>query len=359
MLTALQFLVGLLLLVGGAEAVVRGAARLAVVIGVSPLVVGLTVVAAGTSSPELAVTVQAAFSGEADIALGNVVGSNIANVLLILGLSAVTAPLVVSQRLVRLDVPLMIGTSVLLFILAANGHLNRWEGILLVAGIAAYTVFAIRQSRREDEVVRHEYEDFTAAAARGRPRIIIQLVLIAGGLICLTLGSRWLVSSAVHFAALLGLSELVIALTIVAGGTSLPEAATSVIATLRGQRDIAVGNVVGSNLFNILLVLGVGCLVAPGGIPVSRAVFTFDIPIMIAVAVACLPVFFTGNRIDRWEGLLFLTYYVAYVLYLILRAREHDALATFGMALVTFVIPLMAVTVAILVARARVSMADG
>lgn len=353
MLTILLFVLGGGLLVAGAEFLVRGASRLAVAAGISPLVVGLTVVAFGTSTPELAVTSGAALTGETDVALGNVVGSNIGNVLLILGLSAAVAPLEVSQQLVRLDVPLMIGASLLTLLLALDGSVGRVDGLALFACIVVYTVFLIRQSRREGVAVHAEYrEALVDEAPARRSRWMRDAGGIVLGLVLLVVGARWLVAGAVAAAAAFGVSELVIGLTIVAMGTSLPELATSVLAAVRGQRDIAVGNVVGSNLFNLLAVLGVGGVIAPGGVPVASAALSFDLPVMIAVAVACLPIFFTGHRISRWEGWLFLAYYGAYVAYLVLASAAHDALPAFSAALAWFALPLTGVTLVVLAVRA-------
>jgi cation:H+ antiporter len=353
--TIILFVIGLVLLIGGAELLVRGASRTALGLGISPLVVGLTVVAFGTSAPELAVSVQSAFSGPggANIALGNVVGSNIANVLLILGISAAITPLIVQQQLIRLDVPLMIGVSVLLLLMAFDGQITRIDGVLLFAGIIFYTIFAIRQSRKETSQVQAEYEhEFGAVAPTNSVRDwIVNITLIVVGLALLVLGARWLVDGAIIFARAFGLSELIIGLTIVAVGTSLPEIATSIIAAMRGERDIAVGNVVGSNIFNILSVLGLSSIVAPEGIAVAPAALSFDIPVMIAVALACLPIFFTGRQIARWEGWLFLGYYVAYTLFLVLDATGHEALPIYS-AMMIFVLPLTAVTLAVLAARA-------
>jgi cation:H+ antiporter len=354
-LTLVLFAVGLVLLIVGAELLVRGASSLATAVGISPLVVGLTVVAFGTSSPELAVSTQASLAGQADLALGNVVGSNVFNVLFILGLSALIAPLVVSQQLVRLDVPLMIAASVLLLLLALDGTIGRLDGALLFAGIVAYTTFLIRQSRRESKAVQAEYDE--AFGEHGSPRrgplqMLLNLGLVVAGLALLVLGSRWLVDGAVAMATALGVSELVIGLTIVAAGTSLPEVATSILATVRGERDIAVGNVVGSSIYNILAILGAAAIVAPGGLPVAPSMLTFDIPVAIAVAVACLPIFFTGHLIARWEGALFLGYYVAYTLFLVLAATQHDALPAFSGAMLAFVLPLTAVTLVWLALRA-------
>ncbi len=354
MSTILLLIAGLALLIIGAEILVRGASRLAAAAGISPLVIGLTVVAFGTSSPELAVSVQSAFAGQADIALGNVVGSNIFNVLFILGVSALIIPLVVAQQLVRLDVPIMIGISVLVYLFGLNGQIGRLEGLVLFAGIVAYTGFLIRQSRKETKEVQQEYaQEFGDRPPHGIRFTIVNLLLVVGGLVLLVLGARWLVDSAVSLAQALGLSELIIGLTIVAAGTSMPEVATSIVAAIRGERDIAVGNVVGSNIFNLLAVLGLTSLVAPDGVPVPAAALAFDLPVMTAVAVACLPVFFTGFRIARWEGALFLGYYAAYVLYLILDATQHDALPLFSNVMLLFVVPLTVLTLVVLVVRQR------
>jgi len=349
-MTVLFFCLGLVALIAGAELLVRGASKLALSLGISPLVVGLTVVAFGTSSPELAVSVQSAHAGQVDIALGNVVGSNIFNVLFILGLSALIAPLLVAQQLIRQEVPIMIGASALLFGLAVDGGVSRLDGALLFGLLVAYTVFLIRQSRKATRELEGECAAELGTSGWDR-HWSAQLALIAVGLALLVLGSNWLVEAAIVFAKYLGVSEMVIGLTVIAAGTSLPEVATSIMAALRGQRDIAVGNVVGSNTFNILGVLGLSSLVAPASLTVAPAMLAFDIPVMIAVALACLPIFFTGNLIARWEGALFFAYYFAYAAYLILAAREHDALATYGFAMITFVLPLTALTLVLVVWR--------
>lgn len=345
------FVVGLGFLIIGAEALVRGASGLAAVLGISPLVIGLTVVAFGTSSPELAVSVKSALSSQANIAVGNVVGSNIFNVLFILGLSALIVPLVVSQKLVRLDVPLMLVLSVIVLILSLDENFSRADGIMLVTGLVIYVWFLIYQSRRGTIAVREEYAKEFGTEIHVKGNWIKNIGLVLGGLVLLVLGSRWLVDSAASLAQYLGVSELVVGLTIVAAGTSLPEVVTSVIAAIRGERDIAVGNVVGSNIFNIMGVLGFASLIAPTGIEVSTAVIGFDIPVMIAVALACLPIFFTGGVISRQEGVLLLGYYVAYTLYLVLAASHHDALPGFSAVMLYFVIPLTVVTMIILALR--------
>ena len=357
--TLLLFALGGILLIGGAELLVRGASRLAIAAGISPLVVGLTVVAFGTSSPELAVTVSSAYAGQSDVALGNVVGSNIFNVLFILGVSALITPLVVAQQLVRLDVPLMIGASVLALLLALDGRLGRLDGIVLFAGIIAYTWFLIRQSRRETAAVQREYDEAFGGAERKRSSPLVNVLFIFGGLGLLVLGSQWLVEAAVLAATALGVSELVIGLTVVAAGTSLPEVATSILAAIRGERDIAVGNVVGSNIFNLLAVLGLGSIVAPAGIPVAPGALAFDFPVMIAVAVAALPIFFTGFMIARWEGAVFLGYYLVYTVYLVLDATDHAAVQAFGATMRWFVFPLTALTLLIIAYRGYRDGRDG
>ena len=349
LVTAGLFIVGLIGLVAGAELLVRGASKLALSFGLSPLVVGLTVVAFGTSAPEVAVSVGAAIQGQTDLAVGNVVGSNIFNVLFILGVAALITPLAVDRQLIRQEVPIMIGVSVLLLVMALDGQLGLGDAALLLGLMVGYTVFLVRQSRAQ-----------TAAAAKvsnsddGLPhavpgswdsRLPAQIALIVVGLALLVGGSQALLTAAITMAKALGVSDLVIGLTIVAAGTSLPEVATSVMAAIRGQRDIAVGNVVGSNVFNILGCLGLAGLAAGGhGLVVPPAVLAFDLWVMIAVALACLPIFLTGREIARWEGAVFLAYYVAYVAWLVLQAQQHAAAQPFSAAMLGFVLPLTLVT---------------
>ncbi|MFY9269616.1 MAG: calcium/sodium antiporter, partial [Candidatus Manganitrophaceae bacterium] len=337
----------------------------AAAIGISPLVIGLTVVAFGTSAPELTVSVMSALKGQGDLAFGNVVGSNIFNILFILGISAVITPLVVAQQFVRIDVPIMIGVSLLVAGLALDGMIGRLDGGLLFAGLVGYTLMTIRQAGKESPEVKEEYAAAlgrpsngrgNGAATRGTGGVAWNIALIVIGLALLILGSRWMVDGAVAVARAIGVNELIIGLTIVAAGTSLPEVATSIMAAVRGERDIAVGNIVGSNIFNILGVLGLAGIVAPQGIPVSPIAMNFDVPIMIAVAVACLPIFFTGHLIARWEGLLFLGYYAAYTAFLILNASKHDALPAFSGVMQLFVLPLTAITLIVVAVRSRRAM---
>jgi cation:H+ antiporter len=348
-LTLVLFVLGFFALIFGADTLVKGASRLAASLQISPLIIGLTVVAFGTSAPELAINLQAAYEGRPGLAVGNVIGSNIANILLILGVAAVITPLAVSYQLLKQDVPLMIGASILLILLALDGMLGRLDGLLLFTGIIVYTTYVIIKGRREGASM--DDLDLDLDAQSGGLHFAKQSGLIVLGLILLTVGAQWLVNGAVMMATVMNVSELIIGLTIVAIGTSLPELATSVAASLHGKTDMAVGNVVGSNLFNILSVLGLSALVAPAGIVVEAVALAFDLPVMLAVAIATLPIFFTGYRIERWEGWLFLGYYCAYLAYLVLYASGHVFLPIFTTAMVFFVIPLTVLTLLILVWR--------
>ena len=325
-MTWLWLAVGLVVLTAGAEVLVRGAVGLAAAARISPLVIGLTVVAFGTSAPELVVSLRAALTGQPEIAVGNVVGSNIFNVLVILGLSALIVPLRVDQQLVRLDVPLLIVTSLVVYGMVLNGRLDQVEGGLLAAALVAYTVWLIRNSRRESSAaVLGEYAaEFAERAPATAGRMLLFLVMVAAGLGMLVLGADLFVGSAVSIARGWGMSELVIGLTLVAAGTSLPEVATSLVAAVKGERDIAVGNVVGSNLFNLMCVLGLTGLVTPGGIPVGAEAVAQDLPVMVLVAVACLPVFLIGHAIERWEGVVLLAFYGLYTAALICEAQGRE-----------------------------------
>jgi len=360
MLTHIVFFVlGLGALVLGAELLVRGASKIALSFGISPLVVGLTIVALGTSSPEIAVSVGAALGGKTDIAVGNVMGSNIFNVLFVLGISAVITPLVVHSQIIRQEVPIMIGASLILAVMMVGGQLSRIESALLLVLLIAYVIFLVRQSRAESKEVRDEYEVGVQRTGEWDGHWAVQGLLIVGGLGLLVLGSNWLVDAAVAFARAFGVSDLVIGLTIIAVGTSMPEVATSVMAAIRGERDIAVGNVIGSNTFNILGCLGLSGLVSRSGLDIAPAVMNFDIWVMIAVAVACLPVFLLGRRIGRRRGLLFLGYYLVYVVYLVLGAQQHDALEEFSAVMLSFVLPITIVTLVAMVIREKQSSSDG
>lgn len=356
--TVLLLLVGLVALVGGAEALVRGAARLAARTGMSSLVIGLTVVAFGTSAPELAVSVGDALSGSDEagaIAVGNVVGSNIANVLLVLGLtSAITGGLFVAQRIVRLDVPIMIGVSALVLLFALDERIGRLEGFVLLASLVVYVSWTVITARREtDQGGSFEYGEVLDPARLSHTSAMADIALLVVGLILLLAGSQALVAAATDIAEHLGVSELVIGLTVVAIGTSLPELATSVLAAVRGQRDLAVGNAIGSNLFNLMAVLGLTAVVAPNGLPIAASSVQVDIPVMLAVAVACLPMFANGYVLQRWEGIVFLLGYLGYLTWIALDATDSATEKPYGTVMLFFVVPVVASTIAIIWYRGR------
>lgn len=352
------FVAGLVLLLLGGEWLVRGSSRLALALRIPRIVVGLSLVAFGTSAPELAVSVLSSYRGQADIAVGNVVGSNIVNVLLILGMSAVVAPLAVSRRLIRIEVPLMIATAFLFYAIGYDRSISRGDGLILLAIFFTYILWMARTAR-QDPAIEQEIAVANNGITGGVWGYVWLVCLVVGGLAALVVGSNWLIDGAVALARALGVSELVIGLTIVAAGTSLPELATSVIASVRREREIAVGNVIGSNIFNILSVLGFSAIASPRGLEVAPAVIRFDAPVMMAVSLACFPILFNDFQIKRWEGSLFVAYYIFYVVYLILHASQHDALDEYTFVMRWFVLPFLAltlVTVLILAWRKQVQL---
>ncbi len=306
---------GFVALTGGATLFVDGASGLARRLRVSPLVIGLTVVALGTSAPEVAVNVAAAYSGQPGLAVGNVLGSNILNVLLVLGLCALVAPLSVVAQVVRIDVPVMVGVTLLFGLFAADGRVGPIEATLLVALLAVYVVGQVIGSRRSPEAV----GESGVPPARPLP---VGLLFVFGGATLLVLGSDWLVDGSTVVAKALGVDDRMIGLTVVAIGTSLPELAASLVATIKGERDLAVGNVVGSNIFNVLGVIGLTGLVA-GGLDVSSEAMAVDYPVALGAAVVCLPILLSGFRVSRWEGIGLLGCYLGYLTYLVLSASGH------------------------------------
>ena len=326
---------GLSLLLGGAECLVRGARSIASRFGMSPVVIGLTVVALGSSAPEVAVSVHATLTGSPDVALGNVVGSNIFNVLFALGAAAVITPLVVARKLIRHDTPIMVGASVLLFVVAFDGLLSRGDAVLLGAALVGYVTFNVRRARAAMDPI---------AAAHDSDKTKSSALLVIVGIATLVVGSRLLVGGATGIARAFGLSELIIGLTVIAIGTGLPEAVTSIVAALRGEREMAVANVIGSNVLNILCVLAVSAALSADGVAVAPAALRLDLPVMIAAALVCLPVFF-GGTISRAEGVLLLAYYAVYVAYMVLDTTGHDAVKPFSAVVLAFVLPLSAIAV--------------
>ena len=342
LLDILLVVAGLTLLISGGESLVRGASTLANKAGISPLVIGLVVVAAATSAPELAVTVGSVLSGEPDLAIGNVVGSNIANILLILGLAAAISPLVTKRQLVRFDIPVMLLASGLLLLTTLDGRLDPLEGALLLLLLALHTIASVIIGRKT--YFNPELEPVELPLNTKPVSLPLALALILLGVVLLVFGSQLLVQGAVSMAADFGVSSLVIGLTVVALGTSLPELATSIVAIRKGETDMAVGNVVGSNLFNIGLVLGLPAFMFGEGLPVAGGAVAIDLPLMLAAAVALLPIAFTGMLIARWEGWLFLLLYLCYLTYLFLDSTGHDSAQAFSSAMLWLVGPLLVAT---------------
>jgi cation:H+ antiporter len=304
-----KFICGLVTLYFGAEFFIKGASELARYFGISPFMIGLTIVGFGTSAPELAVNLSASFKGIYDIALGNIVGSNIANIGLILGVGAVICPLSVKMQLLRKEVPIMIGVALLLWGLCADGSIGGWDALIFLAGLIAMSVYIFRSARGED----HNIQAELSGQIRENINIGLAIVQTVGGMAGLVFGSDLMVKSAIHMAKIWGMSELIIGLTIVAVGTSLPELASTAIAAYRKQADIAVGNVIGSNIFNILLILGATASIHP--VPVSGRMIRVEIPIMIVSTLCLLPIMRTGLKISRIEGAIFLTMYAGFIIW--------------------------------------------
>ncbi len=340
---------GLVALVIGGEFLIRGASKLAAAMGVSSLVIGLTIVAFGTSAPELVVSLKASMSGQADLAVANVVGSNIFNILFILGACAAFAPLIVSSQLVRLDVPIMVGASLLMLFFSLDQNISFFEGAGLFSILVIYTIFLIYKSRKETNANKNVEDEVVPMTLQV---VLLNLFFIGAGLGLLILGGGWFVNAAIDLAKALGVSDTVIGLTIVSIGTSLPEVVTSLLATLKGERDIAIGNVVGSNVYNILAILGLSSMLTPSGLNVANDLFVFDLPFMIGASVACLPIFIAGFRINRWEGYMFLGTYVLYTVFLILNATDHAYFENYKSGITYIVAPILLLTLSVITFQA-------
>lgn len=302
---------GLALLFIGGEGLIRGSSNLAIKIGITPLVVGLTVVAFGTSAPELVVSLKAALIGNSAISLGNVVGSNIANIALILGLAALVRPLEIHTKVIIKEIPIMIVVSILLLLLLIDGEISFLDGLIFVTGIVVYTIVSVMMARKEkNKQVNDEFKE----GLKSRFGISVSIALVVSGLALLIVGANLFVQAAVAIAKLFSISDAIIGLTIVAVGTSLPELVTSIVAAYKNESDIAVGNVVGSNIFNILSILGITALIVPIS---SSGISYVDLGVMIFTAVVLLPLSRTGYKITRIEGSLLVLGYVIYVYYLL------------------------------------------
>jgi cation:H+ antiporter len=312
-------LLGLAVLIAGAELLTRGGAAIAARFGVPPILIGLTIVALGTSAPELAVGIESGLQGNGALAVGNIAGTNTVNLLLILGLSALLRPLPIEMQTLRLDLPAMVLAALLMWLLAFDGTLDITDGLVFVTAGMVYMGLLMRTALRESAATREAFEARYDGAAVHHPRVhtIRSLAALLGGIAVIVCGADIFVDATVRLARIWGVSDAFIGLTVVAIGTSSPELVTTVVSTVRGQRDIAVGNLLGSSIFNIVFILGVTCLVPRAGLPVTPDLLHVDIPVMAAVAALCVPVFFTGKRVSRLEAALFVSGYCGYLAYLI------------------------------------------
>ena len=354
MADVVTFAIGLAGLLIGGHFVVGGASVVGARFGLTPTVIGLTIVAAGTSAPELAVVFQAIAADDTELAVGSIIGSNIANVLLVLGFAAAYGKIRVTSRVVRVDVPIMIGASVALLVMSLDGKVSRGDGVLLLAALVTFIAWTLRASSSDARAGENAGRQAESTSDRPTSRTLVKaLVGFVLGAALLAVAAGFVVSGAEGIATSLGVPELIIGLTIVALGTSAPEIVTSVIAVLRGDRELAVGNAIGSNIFNILLVLGVTGMLSPAGISLSDDAVALDLPIMVAAAVACLPIIFWDNTLDRWEGFVFLAYYGAYLVFLVLDATGHRAADPFAFVMLSFVAPLTVITAGVVIFRTR------
>lgn len=306
----IYLIVGIAGLFLGAESLIRGASSVAIKLGISPLVVGLTVVAFATSSPELVVSIRAAIEGSGGIVVGNVVGSNICNIGLILGLTALIFPVSVKMQLIRREIPIMFFTSLLFVLFLLNNSVERLEGLILFAGIIIYMIYSYFAAKKDKD----EKFEFDEVVPQPIKRISVSIILIIAGLVLLPLGADFFVTGAIDAATKLGFSEAVIGITIVAFGTSLPELATSIIAALKKENDIAIGNVVGSNIFNVLSIIGISSLIKPYK---AEGITSVDLIVMLLFMALLLPLSRSGFKLKRWEGGLLLLGYVVYMIYLV------------------------------------------
>ena len=348
-MTVLLFIIGLVTLIGGAELFLKSVDKFGLAWSVSPVVMGLTVVAFATGAPELAISLQAAADGRPDLVLGNILGSNVANILLILGIAGLVKPLNITNRIIKIDVPMVIGASALLYILALDGLLTLTDGLIIFGALIAYSIFMYSQIKKDRQANKNKSADEKPKLDEPVTNFFYgkYIFLLLVGLVLIVMGSRWMVDSAVEIAELLGISELIIGLTIVSLGTSLPEVATSLSAVRKGDSDTAVANVMGSNLYNILLTLSLTIIVAPGALDVSVDAINLDLPFMVIVACACMPLFWPAKELTRPVAAGFLLYYVLYIGYLVLLAIGHPFQETMEWGMLWIVIPVTVILIVI------------
>lgn len=297
------FVAGLVLLFGGGNALVKGSSQLARMLGIHPIVVGLTVVAFGTSMPEFLVSLIAALTDKPDVALGNIIGSNVSNIGFILGLSALVSPIAIHLKLLKFEVPLVVGVSLYFWLICFNGTLSRLDGLTLTVGFVIYIVVVVVGAKKDSSVLEEKYRPISGDSKR----ILFDIVLIIIGIAALTLGARWIVDSASEISRRLGVPELILGLTIVALGTSLPELATSLVAAIKKEGDISVGNIIGSNIFNMMAIAGPSALVHP--LVVTEELKFNHLPIMVGLTILLFPFVKTGGLLTRKEGAVLLACY--------------------------------------------------
>jgi cation:H+ antiporter len=314
---AIEFLGGLVVVILGAEVLLRSASTIAAMLKITPIVIGLTIVSVGTSAPELAVGITAVAEGKGSLAIGNIAGTNMINILFILGLSAALRALPIRMQSIRLDAPAMVASAAALVIMSLDGVLSQTEGALLLLAAVFYTALLVRESRRESASMRREFaQEFGAAVIPGgrrRVRFAWHSVLLVLGIALTVLGAELLVAGAANLAQAHGVSDAFIGLTIVAIGTSAPELVTTLMATFKNDRDVAIGNLIGSSIYNVLMILGLTVLSAPRGIEVARDVLWIDLPLAALVAALCLPIFRSDRKVSRREGAFFVAAYLAYL----------------------------------------------
>lgn len=318
----LLLILGLALLLTGAEIMVRGAARISTVLGIPPMVIGLTIVAIGTSTPELAVSISAGLKGNGGLGVGNIAGANVFVMLFVVGLSALWRPLSLQSQVIKLELPMIVVAALTMTLLAWDGQLSQRDGIIMLCGGFMYTIALIYVTRKASRAAKKEFrEEYGPQSIRAsRPRWLARTgyaAMLVGGIVLTVSGAELLVRGAVSVAQWAGISPGIIGLTIVAFGTSSPELVTTMVSTYRNDRDVAIGNIMGSGVYNILAILAIACIVTPGGLPVERHLLSFDIPLMAGVALGAVPVFVTGRRVSRFEGALGIVVYLSYVTWLL------------------------------------------
>lgn len=319
--SVLTFLFGLVVITVGAEILLKGASKIASLLNIRPIVIGLTVVSVGTSLPELAVGLTAIGEGAGDIAVGNIAGTNIVNILFILGLSAAIRPLPLQMKSVKTELYMMIFAGILLFVLSLDGRLNTWDGLLMFILGIIYLIIIVRTSKNERASVQAEFkEEFEPSTKKEKADYKVwswNLMLLFCGIIATIYGAEKLVDGAVNIAQHFGMSDAVIGLTIIAIGTSAPELATTIVGTIRNERDVAIGNLLGSSIINIFIILGVTSIFTPNGLNISDDILWFDLPLVTLVALVCYPVFRSDQMVSRREGIVFVSLYLAYLSYLL------------------------------------------